>query len=82
MEGLSDGRFAIYTKIHHSLIDGVSAQRLMIRTLSADPHDREIRVPWTLAPRRSPSRPSTAGSLVRSVAGTASAVAGLAATVT
>ncbi|MDT5291372.1 MAG: diacylglycerol O-acyltransferase / wax synthase, partial [Mycobacterium sp.] len=31
VEGLSDGRFAVYTKIHHSLLDGVSAQRLMIR---------------------------------------------------
>ncbi len=80
VEGLSDGRFAVYTKIHHSLIDGVSAQRLMIRTLSADPDDREIRVPWTLAPKRKPARPSTAGSLVRSVTGTASAVAGLAPT--
>lgn len=78
VEGLSDGRFAIYTKIHHSLIDGVSAQRLMIRTLSADSDDREIRVPWTLAPRkRSTPKSGAATSLVRSVAGTAATVAGL-----
>ena len=31
IEGLKDGRFAIYTKMHHSLIDGVSALKLMQR---------------------------------------------------
>jgi diacylglycerol O-acyltransferase len=51
IEGLDDGRFAVYTKIHHSLLDGVSAQRLMMRSMSPDPDDREIRVPWTLGPR-------------------------------
>ena len=34
VEGLNDGRFALYSKFHHSLIDGVSALRLMQRTLS------------------------------------------------
>ena len=29
IEGLDDGRFAVYIKIHHSLLDGVSAQRLI-----------------------------------------------------
>ena len=29
VEGLADGRFAVYVKFHHSLIDGVSAQRLL-----------------------------------------------------
>ena len=51
IEGLDDGRFAVYTKIHHSLLDGVSAQRLTIRSMSTDPDDREVRVPWTLGPK-------------------------------
>ena len=34
MEGLNDGRFAVYTKFHHALIDGVSALKLMQRALS------------------------------------------------
>lgn len=81
VEGLSDGRFAVYTKIHHSLIDGVSAQRLMIRTLSTDPDDREIRVPWTLPSRtRAVSATGQATSLVRTAAGAAGAVVGLAPT--
>src|SRR6478735_8988679 len=51
VEGLNDGRVAVYTKIHHSLLDGVSAMKLTQRTLSPDPQDREIRAPWTIGPR-------------------------------
>jgi diacylglycerol O-acyltransferase len=51
VEGLNDGRFAVYTKFHHALIDGVSALKLMQRALSADPHDPELRAVWNL-PRR------------------------------
>ena len=37
IEGLSDGRFAVYVKFHHALIDGVSALKLTQRTLSDRP---------------------------------------------
>lgn len=53
IEGLDDGRYALYVKVHHSLIDGVSAQRLMQRTMTTDPDDDELRVSWALKPRRS-----------------------------
>ena len=46
IEGLNDGRFAVYTKMHHALIDGVSALKLMQRALSNDPNDTEVRAPW------------------------------------
>lgn len=46
VEGLADGRVALYTKIHHSLVDGVSALRLLERTLTADPDDRTGTAPW------------------------------------
>lgn len=74
VEGLKDGRFAMYCKMHHALIDGVSAQKLMQRSLSNDPEDTEIRAPWSLPVRkRKPSPTSRLGSLVR----TAGSVAAL-----
>lgn len=59
VEGLADGRFAVYVKVHHSLIDGVSLLRLMRRTLSVDPRDPELRTPWSV---RLSSRPRTESS--------------------
>ncbi len=46
IEGLSDGRLALYTKIHHSLADGVTALRMLQRTLSTDPNDRSGTAFW------------------------------------
>ncbi|WP_248492117.1 wax ester/triacylglycerol synthase family O-acyltransferase [Tsukamurella sp. PLM1] len=46
VEGLEDGRFAVFSKVHHSLVDGVSALRYMTLALSPDPNDREGRVVW------------------------------------
>ncbi|MCW2831557.1 MAG: wax ester/triacylglycerol synthase family O-acyltransferase, partial [Aeromicrobium sp.] len=37
VEGLKDGRIAVYTKVHHSMVDVVSALRLMTRSLREDP---------------------------------------------
>jgi diacylglycerol O-acyltransferase len=37
IEGLADGRFALYVKIHHALIDGVTGIRLVASSLSHDP---------------------------------------------
>lgn len=60
VEGLNDGRFAMYTKMHHALIDGVSAVKLMQRTLSPDPDDTEVRAMWSLP--RPPREPSSGSS--------------------
>ncbi|MGW7533762.1 WS/DGAT/MGAT family O-acyltransferase [Amycolatopsis sp. NPDC054798] len=46
IEGLRDGRFAIYSKIHHALMDGVSALRHLQGTLSDDPADLDCPPPW------------------------------------
>lgn len=70
VEGLEDGRYALYVKVHHSLIDGVSAQRLMQKTLTPDPADDELRVSWALKPRRSKGSargPSPLQTLTRTV---------------
>ncbi|MBW7472173.1 wax ester/triacylglycerol synthase family O-acyltransferase [Marinobacter sp. M216] len=36
IEGLSDNRFALYVKIHHALVDGISGTRLVVGSLSTD----------------------------------------------
>lgn len=77
IEGLADGRFAVYVKFHHSLIDGVSALKLTQRTLSEDPNDTEPRVPWTLAPKKR-DRQTSSPSLLQTLTGAAGSIAGLA----
>jgi diacylglycerol O-acyltransferase len=60
IEGLADGRIAIYHKIHHSMVDGVSAIRLLQSSLSEDPDARDCRPTWAV-PTRSPSSTSGKG---------------------
>jgi diacylglycerol O-acyltransferase len=48
IEGLEGNRFAMYSKIHHSLIDGVSGMRLIMRALSKDPDRRGMASFWTV----------------------------------
>ena len=78
VEGLEDGRFAIYTKMHHALLDGVSAQRLMIRSMSPDPDDREVRVPWTIGPKPRGKDSAGSRSAVQTITGAVGSVASLA----
>jgi hypothetical protein len=40
VEGLSDGRFALCTKLHHSQFDGVNMARHILDGLSPDPAER------------------------------------------
>ena len=49
VEGLDDGRYAMYMKVHHSMMDGVSALRMLSRMLTDDPELRDMPAPW--APR-------------------------------
>jgi diacylglycerol O-acyltransferase len=56
IEGLQDGRYAIYTKAHHAMLDGVSALRMLARTLSDDPDQRDMPPPWAIPPRSKPER--------------------------
>ena len=53
IEGLRDGRVAMYTKTHHALVDGVSAMRLVAGVLSTDPDLRGMPPPWGVLPERS-----------------------------
>ena len=52
IEGLADGRYAAYFKVHHALVDGVSALRLLNRMMSPDPDERDMKPPWAALPRK------------------------------
>jgi diacylglycerol O-acyltransferase len=78
IEGLSDGRYAVYTKFHHSLMDGVSALRLMQRAFTSDPEDDEVRVPWALKPRQRPDTDRKSSSPLETLTQTVGSVAALA----
>ncbi len=42
IDGLPDGRFALYIKIHHTVIDGVGGLRMIGESLSTDPNRRSM----------------------------------------
>lgn len=52
IEGLRDGRVAMYTKTHHALVDGISAMRLLQSVLSTDPDERDMPAMWATMPQR------------------------------
>lgn len=51
IEGLADRRFALYMKMHHSLVDGIGGMRMLARMLSPDPKARELQPPWAVGAR-------------------------------
>jgi len=46
IEGLENRRFALYTKLHHSQIDGVGGARMIQGSMSTDPEARNLAPPW------------------------------------
>src|SRR6195952_673609 len=54
--GLRDGRVALYTKLHHSLVDGISAMRLLQSVMTTDPDERDMPPMWAARPRSTSKR--------------------------
>ena len=46
IEGLHDGRMAIYSKVHHAMFDGVSATMEARKSLTEDASKRDMPPPW------------------------------------
>lgn len=46
IEGLSNNRFAIYSKVHHAMIDGVGGIALMEASLNSAARDQALKAPW------------------------------------
>ena len=73
IEGLAPNRFALYLKIHHSVIDGTSVMRLLMEMLSGSPNVADVKAIWTIGATRAPkdkkgTLPSVGG-LVRATTG-------------
>ncbi len=75
IEGLEGGRFALYTKVHHALVDGFTAVKMLGRSLSEDPESTGGKFFFSLDPPKRPKPPKQSVSLVRAVSGTATGVA-------
>jgi diacylglycerol O-acyltransferase len=61
IEGLADGRFALYTKIHHALVDGMASMRMLQDALSEDPDARGMPPPLSPPPPRAARADAGAG---------------------
>lgn len=78
VEGLADGRFAIYSKIHHAVLDGVSALKHLQSNLSDDPEAMDCPPPWGTRSRAPQSAERDPLSLLRLGRNAAEQVGGLA----
>lgn len=58
IEGLEGGRFAMYVKVHHALVDGFSAMRILAAALGTDSEERDRSLFFAIPPpARSPRDP-------------------------
>lgn len=48
IEGIEDGRFAMYFKMHHAMVDGVAGMRLLEKSLSLSATDKRIVPIWAV----------------------------------
>jgi WS/DGAT/MGAT family acyltransferase len=61
IDGLDDGRFALFYKVHHALMDGMAWANQMHGALTTDPDDSQVRVGWMRQPEsHKPAAPARA----------------------
>lgn len=60
IEGFDEQRFAVFLKIHHSLLDGVAGLRLIQSFFSTSAEDKHFVAPWTVQGRKKRTKKTTA----------------------
>jgi diacylglycerol O-acyltransferase / wax synthase len=78
VEGLDDGRYGVYFKVHHSLVDGVAALRMLSRMLSPNADERGMPAPWAPRERKPRRERGSGGSPIQNALDTLGDTAGLA----
>lgn len=67
IEGLADGRVALYFRASHALMDGVAAMRQLLTAFSPDPGERDMVPPWAVNPAAAAPRSKLRGRNERSI---------------
>lgn len=80
IEGLADGRVALYWRASHALMDGVAAMRQLLQSFSPDPDERDMVPPWAVPPDAAPVRSKLRGDNERSIRPSPTGLAGSAVT--
>ena len=62
IQGLEGGRYALYTKVHHAAIDGVSGNDLLVALLDVSPQPGDVGEPPPWRPEAEPGAGPAAGS--------------------
>jgi WS/DGAT/MGAT family acyltransferase len=65
IDGLEDGRVALYTKLHHCMLDGASSKALIVAMYDAVPTGRVIPPPPSPAPK---GRKASANEILKGIA--------------
>lgn len=58
IEGLENNRFAVYFKMHHSLVDGLAGVHMLQRSMSVNPEDVNTPALWSAAKPEAETRES------------------------
>jgi diacylglycerol O-acyltransferase / wax synthase len=78
IEGLERGRFALYFKVHHALLDGYTGMKILAASLSTEPAERDAPMFFARPPRtRLPpddAPPPTLAALLEALRGQAGAM--------
>ena len=71
IDGIEDGRVAMYVKIHHALVDGVACMRMLQKAMSEDPNARDVQPFWMMKTKRRSvdSAPAGLGGLLANISG-------------